>query len=43
MKNKMLFSVLSVLLVSLLFSSVVFSQDTVVSITPAVMVLPAVG
>ena len=43
MKNKMLFSVLSLLLVSLLFSARAFSQDPVVRITPAVVVLPEVG
>ena len=41
--KKMLFSILSVLLVSLLFSPNAFSQDTVVRITPASVVSPAVG
>ena len=41
--KKMLFSILSVLLVSLLFSPSAFSQDTVVRITPASVVSPAVG
>ena len=43
MKNRMLLSVLNVLLVSLLFSPNVFSQLPVVSVVPASVPSPRVG